>query len=193
MFFLHSPIANAAGHRLTERERGTSEKRNNSSTLRRRCVHSWFADRPFFRFSSHSLASAPRRFDFNHIRLANTDRPSLFFLPPLFFSVPMEQKAAVGGATEMEEEEEKENGWTEKGDEETRGRQSLIFRILAPPFPCEFSFHFARPPGPLFHLRRIVEATLHRRRSFLPAPLQYRFLILRSFVCYFLFAPTRRG
>lgn len=59
-FFLHSPIANAAGHRLTERERGTSEKRNNSSTLRRRCVHSWFADRPFFRFSSHSLSRAHR-------------------------------------------------------------------------------------------------------------------------------------
>lgn len=39
-----------------------------------------------------------------------------------------------------------------KGGESSGGdRQSLIFRVLAPPFPREFSFHFARPPDPLFH------------------------------------------
>lgn len=63
----------------------------------------------------------------------------------------------------------KENGWRKgstlaggrymsdkgkggKGGESSGGdRQSLIFRVLAPPFPREFSFHFARPPDPLFH------------------------------------------
>lgn len=137
--FLHSPIANAAGHRLTERERGTSEKQNNSSTLRRRCVHSWFADRPFFRFSSHSLASAPRRFDFNHIRLANAAL-SLSFLPSSLFLRSDGTKSRGWRSDRDGGVGKEENGWREKGDEGMReaefnfshSRSSVSVRIFIP-------------------------------------------------------------
>lgn len=47
----------------------------------------------------------------------------------------------MSGEGKGKEEKERDGG----------DRQSLIFRVLAPPFPREFSFHFARPPDPLFH------------------------------------------
>ena len=150
-----------------------SEKQNNIlPILRRRYVHSWFADRPFFRFSCHS----PRAQCSVLISITFGSQTQIGFLSPSLLPVRTGQKAAVGGGwrwwssrkgKRMESDERNGDGKAEFNF--SRSRFSVSARIFIP--------FRATTQIPLFHF-----ATLFAENSW-----GYLILTARNFLPFLLF------
>lgn len=139
----------ATGRRLTERER--DERKAKQYCVRYCGDVAYIVDLRIGRFSDFPAIPRGRSVLISITFGSQTQIGFLFLCLSLFLS------SFPSGRDKKPRSAGRRRWWSSRkgkrmGRDEGNGeRPSLIFRVLAPPFPRKFSFHFARPPGPLFH------------------------------------------